>query len=63
MGAGQTQLRGTLCMFDLVPDPDNAGVGEIFYIIPSRYNFGGFSFYEIQRICKEPFNLYHCGYC
>ena len=41
-GAGQTRLRGVLCTLDLVPDPDNAGVGEISIFYPSRCNLGGF---------------------
>ena len=40
-------------MFDLVPDPDNAGVGEIFSFYPSRCNLGGFYFMKFKEFLKN----------
>ena len=40
-------------MFDLVPDPDNAGVGEIFIFYPSRCNLGGFYFMKFKEFLKN----------
>ncbi len=40
-------------MFDLVPDPDNAGVGEIFSFYPSRCNLGGFYFMKVKEFLKN----------
>lgn len=42
MGAEQTRLRGTLVTFDRVPDPGNAGVGNVDIFSPGTLEGGIF---------------------